>query len=578
MPGIWGILSENPLLDYPDIGQKMLQIKGVSYLIDCSAHKNGLFGRCALDKFSKDKTFYKKEDRLICVDGITFNLRELLHEYGAVSYGVVINQIEKKYGWQFVNQLRGNFSGYIHNEKENTLLLFTDHIASKPVYYTFDHTTGILLFGSEIAPIVYGMKQLGLPLTIDHDGAYSLLSLGYMLEDTTLFQEIHKLPPGNVLKFIKGNISLMEYYRVKSTPYIEGDDETILAELDRRFREAIQMEYRKDQEYNYHHIATLSGGLDSRTNIGYAKKLGFDPILCFCFSQSNYDDDRIAKQICAENDLEYLFFSLDHGNYLLQNIDEIIRSNSGQIFYPASAHLYNTLKKISSQNYGLIHTGMTGAYLKGAHLLSKVHHDVTEESINHITYSKKLLNKINKNKYNFNNSYNTEEAFIFYHRDVNFIFNGFRAIEQFTEYASPFLYYDFLDYVMKIDPKRRCNGDLYLKLINRYIPEFSEYQWEKYGLPPKYPKFCLNTYGLGRALIRRFKKKDMNNMNPVQHWWNTNPKLREGVVTNYERDVSIIDGYPTLSQDVHTIFEHGTIFEKTQVLTLIRALRILNPE
>ncbi|MBR1368266.1 hypothetical protein RJ53_01645 [Methanocalculus chunghsingensis] len=553
----------------------MQQIKEVSYLIDCSSYAHGLFGRCSLDKFSNDKTFSKKEGKLICVDGITFNLQDLLHKYNAQSYGDLINLMEKKYGWQFVNQLRGNFSGYIHNEKENTLLLFTDHIASKPVYYSFDNASGTLLFGSEIAPIIYGMRYLGLPLTIDQDGAYSLLSLGYMLENTTLFQEIHKLPPGNVLNFKNGTISLMEYYRIKSTPYIDEDDDTILAELDRRFSEAIRMEYRKDQEYNYLHIATLSGGLDSRTNVGYAKKLGFDPILCFCFSQSDYDDDRIAKQICSEKGLEYLFFSLDHGNYLIENVDEIIASNSGQIFYAGSAHLYNVLKKLSFQNYGLIHTGISGAYLKGVHLTKEVHREITEGSLNHIAYSKKLLKNINFYKYDIREKYENEEIFSFYHRDINCIFNGFRAIEQFTEYASPFLYIDFIDYLMRIDPKRRYDGNLYLKLINKYIPEFSEYPWEKYGLPPKYPMFILNKYGLGRALMRRLNTRSNYSMNPAQYWGSTNPKLREGMGASYERDIYTIKMYPALSQDVHVLFENGTIFEKAQVLTLIRALKLL---
>ncbi|MBR1368267.1 hypothetical protein RJ53_01650 [Methanocalculus chunghsingensis] len=553
----------------------MQKIKEVSYLIDCSSYAHGLFGRCSLDKFSNDKTFSNKEGKLICVDGITFNLQDLLHKYNAQSYGDLINLMEKKYGWQFVNRLRGNFSGYIHNETENTLLLFTDHIASKPVYYSFDKASGTLLFGSEIAPIIYGMKKMGLSVTVDQDGAYSLLSLGYMLEDTTLFQEIHKLPPGNVLNFKNGTISLMEYYRIKSTPYIDEDDDTILAELDCRFREAIRMEYRKDLEYNYQHIATLSGGLDSRTNVGYAKKLGFDSILCFCFSQSDYDDDRIAKRICSEKGLEYLFFSLDHGNYLLENIDEIIGSNSGQIFYAGSAHLYNVLKKISFKNYGLVHTGIAGEPLKGTSLSHGFHGEINEESLNHITYSKTLLGKVNISYKEINELNENDEIFMFYQRAINCVWNGFRAIEQFTEYASPFLYHDFLDYVMRINPKRRYGENLYLNWINRYIPEFSEYPWERYGLAPKYPKLILNNYRMGRALMRRFNTGCNNSMNPAQYWWDNNPKLRDAIVASYEQDISIIDMYPPLSQDVHTLFENGTFIEKTQVLTLIRGLELL---
>lgn len=193
----------------------------------------------------------------------------------------------------------------------------------------------ILIYGSGLRAVLNIMRECGYETNLSELGAYFLLTFGYMLKDNTLCSTVKKLLPGTILNFDleDGSISTERYYELRSTPYIEDTKENILRETDRRFKEAIKKEYDKDLEYGYRHVATLSGGLDSRMNVTKAKMLGYEDILAITFSQSNYLDEHIAKQIASDFGFDFLFFSLDNGNYL-KDIESPIIANDGQVFLP----------------------------------------------------------------------------------------------------------------------------------------------------------------------------------------------------------------------------------------------------
>ena len=115
------------------------------------------------------------------------------------------------------------------------------------------------------------MKQLGYRPKLSQIGAYLLLTFGFMLQDYTLIEGIKRIPPGSILSYSQEEILINRYYQVKSTPYVNDSEEEIIQNIDLLFSEAIRLEYTKDLEYGYQHIATLSGGLDSRMNIIKAK-------------------------------------------------------------------------------------------------------------------------------------------------------------------------------------------------------------------------------------------------------------------------------------------------------------------
>lgn len=576
LPGIWGIVSDKGLFHDLDLSDSFHREPATAYLRNHMRTQHGAMGRFSVNKFANDKAFDVVCGKLVCTDGVIFNLRQLSRQYRAADCAHTLYALQEECGRSFADRLRGNFSGYIYDPDAHETLVFTDHLAQKPVYYFADADTDTLVFASDLKAVAEGMRVLGFAPSVDLGGAYSLLSLGYMLEDRTLVEGVRKLPPGSVLVHKDGEVALHTYYSISGAPCIEGDEEEILGELDRLFTEAIRMEYEKDLEYGYSHVATLSGGLDSRINVGYAKRCRFSPVTCFCFCESGYADEVIAKKISSDHNFDFIFFSLDNGNYLTRNIREIVGANGGLTLYGGAAHLYTSLRALSFQDYGLVHTGEVGEVLKGDLLEAPRPTAVDPGNLGEFAYSTRLLPRLLDVTELDGRKYESYEQFVLLNRGVNAAVNGNRMIEHFTEFSSPFLYVDFFDYCMRIHPKLRYNGTIYLKWMNRYLPEFSRYPWERYGLPPKYPHSVLTYYNRGRWIVRKVIGSGRVGMNPTRHWWKTNPKLRESVNAEFEAGADALGNYPGIAQDARDLFRDGDLMEKVQVITLLIAVRLMH--
>jgi len=365
MPGFMGIVSdkiygfcENFDLSFPVLTPREEETK---------RFKNAWFKRSIIDKFIDDKVFGEDREVFICSDGLMLNARELKNKYSCENNFHLLKRLYKNSPSSFPSELRGDFDGVIYDKNLDSWTLYTNHIGSKWVFYYFDKEAKCFIFGTELKMVVAGMRALGIEPELCEEGAYFLLTFGYMLGDYTLIEGVKKLSPGSTLTLKNWELESKEYYRLRNTPYIEDSEEKIIKTLDELFRDAIKAEYDKDLEYGYRHIATLSGGLDSRMNVCYARKLGYKDILNITFSQSNYLDERIAKKIASDWGYSFLFYSSDNGNYL-KDIDNPILVNDGLVLYSGAAHALKMESMINWDRYGLLHTGQLGDAVMGTYL------------------------------------------------------------------------------------------------------------------------------------------------------------------------------------------------------------------
>ena len=317
MPGFFGIINNS--CDIPSV-----DVPSDTYTPVVCDEKRGpryYFKRYVIPKFLNDKVFEEDASTLIGTDGVLLNSRQLREKYAVSTNFALIQKLYSDHGIRGISELKGNFSGFIFDKKTGVLHVFTDHMRTKNVFWFFDEKKKYLVFGSELKTVVSVMRKLGYVPSLSENGAYCLLTFGFMVGDTTLVNEITKIPPGTILTYSEGKITIDRYYAFSSTPQITDSEDTIIKKLESLYSDAIRLEYEKDLEYNYSHAATLSGGLDSRMNVMHAKRLGFSDILCICFSQSNYLDERIAKKIAADLGFDFIFHALDNGNFL-KNIEE----------------------------------------------------------------------------------------------------------------------------------------------------------------------------------------------------------------------------------------------------------------
>ena len=574
MPGFVGIIKNN-YCQHETFDIKISSLKKLS-------EEKKYFGkawikRFFIPKFIDDKIFKDDDNIFICVDGAILNAKDLRNKYVVSNNFELIRKMYKKNGPSFVNELRGPFSGVIYNKKRDTLHIFTDHLSLKPIFYFWDNLGKCLIFGSEFKVIIDMMHLLDYEPKLCELGSYFLLTFGYMLGNYTLADEIKRLQSGSILTFNNDTINIVQYYKLTSNPYNLDSPEKAISRLNERFKIAIRQEYEKDLEYKYKHIATLSGGLDSRMNITYAKKLKYKDLLCITFSQSDYLDEKIAKEIASDFNYEFLFHSLDNGNYLME-INKPLLANSGLIFYSGAAHSLSTLSLIDWTDFGLLHTGQMGDAILGSYLLKPFHSKLSSDMIKKIAFSIKLTDRLPLDILeNLANEYESGEMFGFYNRGINGIFNGDLMVQCFSETVSPFLHIDFLDYAIKINPKDRYDKLIYLKWIIKFAPEIVKYPWEKTNA-----KITITPLEMFSKRVYRFIKKKVfgpnliNSMIPFEYWYNSNSNLRNFISNYFENHIDLLLDNSFLKKDVELLFNKGDFLEKTQVLTLLAAMKMHN--
>lgn len=568
MPGFWAIINNdnNHAVTAGDI--KYFSLKEL--VIDNKSIKNSSVGRFTTPKFFNDKVFFEDEESFILIEGVIYNYKELLKNYTANDYPALLKKMYSQKGDSFFNEFRGEFSGIFFDKTNNTWLIFTNHIASKPVFYY--QSEGLLIVASELKVLTQILRNNNISYTFDTVGAYFLLTYGFMLEDYTLISEVKKLMPGNSMKFEHGKLAITEYHTFKNMAETSDSKDEIIENIDDLFCRAIELEYQKDVEYDYKHIATLSGGLDSRMNVMIASQLGYKKNFNFTLSQNNYYDEKIAKEIAADMGNPLVFYSLDGGGYLM-NIEQPVRCNDGLVLYSGAAHLLACIKCLDFSEFGLIHTGQIGDGILGS-LLSKP--KITKPKITSGAYSKKLLGRIKSEVNTIFKKYEREEDFLLYSRGFNGALNGNWVISQFTEAASPFLDTDFIEYCFSIPPRMKYKQKIYIEWILSKRPATAKYMWEKTKMKPstaRFLPFCIKVYRhLFAKLTGNYR---YSSMNPFEHWYSHNEELRNYIADYISNNINILSGYGDLYSDVQDLASNGTFLEKTQAMTLIEAYKLL---
>ena len=99
------------------------------------------------------------------------------------------------------------FAFAIYDEKKRRLLIARDRLGKKPLHYAL--VNGTLYFASEIKSILAVAPELA---ETNYQGLMQYMYFGYIPDPQTAFQRIHKLPPGHLLEFEKGQIKIRQYW------------------------------------------------------------------------------------------------------------------------------------------------------------------------------------------------------------------------------------------------------------------------------------------------------------------------------------------------------------------------------
>ncbi|MCM3269404.1 asparagine synthase (glutamine-hydrolyzing) [Paenibacillus elgii] len=175
------------------------------------------------------------------------------HQFKTHSDTEVIVHLYEEYGEECVKQLRGMFGFVIWDRRKKQLFGARDHFGIKPFYYYHDNAQ--FLFGSEIKSIL----AAGVARTIHSESLLNYLTFQYVPEPTTMFQGIHKLPPGHTVTVTyDGGLSVKRYWDPMLEPEERPFDECV-----ERIREALKDSVVHHMQSDVERGCFLSSGIDS---------------------------------------------------------------------------------------------------------------------------------------------------------------------------------------------------------------------------------------------------------------------------------------------------------------------------
>lgn len=524
---------------------------------------NGIFNK------STDELHVKNEVFEIYYRGL------ILNDISETKNYFLKNGIEK-----FTNyypHVKGSYFGYLKDFRKNNIVFFCDPISTKPLYY-YDAQNELIVSDS-YSDLLLLLKNKNYKLTINEYGCYLMLTYAYCFEEVTMCNEIKRLKVGEFLELKDKSLSTYQIFRFTTSSDNSIKMVDAIEIVDKYFSKAITQSFNHDKKKKLNHLASLSGGLDSRMTVIVANKLGFNKQTNITFSESDYLDEKIPKRIARDFKHEWIYKSLDNGLFL-KNIDETTRISGGNVLYYGLSHANSLYKKLNFDKFGILHTGQFGDTTITPNTRSS---NQLEFKIGDGAYSTLLIDRLNS--FSTNLDYENQEIFNLYIRGCYGINQGLFSIQKYTETYSPFYDVDFLQKTLSIPLPLRFGYKLYFDWIRKKHPQAAKYVWEKTGcsINNRFYFFIGKTRVYFKNIpILVLRKSGLlpdgfdhrNNMNPIGYWIKTNTGLSEFFKKYFQENIKLISN-PEIKKDCIFLFEKGNSSEKIQALSLVSSFKLI---
>ncbi|HEV3138968.1 MAG TPA: asparagine synthase (glutamine-hydrolyzing) [Vicinamibacterales bacterium] len=208
------------------------------------------------------------EDRTIWIvfNGEIYNFPELRRELETAGHRFYTNtdteaivHAYEQWGVDSVKRLRGMFGYAIWDSRTRRLLVARDRIGIKPLHYAI--AGGRLYFGSEIKSL---LESPDVSRDLDPDALDYYLSFLYTPRNGSIFRDVRKLPPGHLLTWQNGRVSIQKYWQLPADEPFRGSEADAVRDLRATLADSVRSHLLSDVPLG----AFLSGGIDSSLVVG----------------------------------------------------------------------------------------------------------------------------------------------------------------------------------------------------------------------------------------------------------------------------------------------------------------------
>lgn len=225
------------------------------------------------------------------------------HKFYTNSDTEVLVHCYEKYGENFVSYIRGGFALGIWDSQKNKLILARDRFGKKPLLYV--NKNGHLIFASEFeALLVHSLVSKD----IYYEGIYHFLSYGYIPAPFSVYKDIKKLLPGEILVFdgIRKELKTNFYWKLNYREKLKLSEKEAIFKLRQQVDEAVKIRMISDVPLG----AFLSGGIDSSIVVSIMSKFSTSRIKTFSigFEEQEYNELNFARSVAEKYNTEHREF------------------------------------------------------------------------------------------------------------------------------------------------------------------------------------------------------------------------------------------------------------------------------
>ncbi len=260
----------------------------------------------------------ENERYVIVFNGEVYNHLELRREckieWKTTSDTETLLALFTKFGLEeTLSKLIGMFAIGLFDKNEQKIYLIRDRVGIKPLYYTLQNDE--FAFASELKGFSKYLKQ-----KTSNKALIQFMSLGYIPDDNSYYENINKLPPSHYLVFDGFGIKTKKYWHLPTNKIEISFDEAV-NQAEELIRSSIKYRLIADVKVG----SFLSGGVDSSLVSSLMQQESTKQIKTFSigFEQKEYDESIYAKEVSkyiGSEHYEYKFGINDVFN-LLEKFD-----------------------------------------------------------------------------------------------------------------------------------------------------------------------------------------------------------------------------------------------------------------
>lgn len=239
----------------------------------------------------------------------------------------------EEWGVDCVSRFNGMFAFAIWDPGCQRLFLARDHLGVKPLYYTTIDSR--LVFGSEIKAL---LEDPDCTRAVDLAALGCLFTLRFVPSPATLFERIHKLPPGHWMIADSDGIHIEGYWRWRPGTFTTASEKELILQYRSLVQDAVRLQMRSDVPVGLF----LSSGVDSAALLAMMGEHAGGAVRTFTIgfedgerSNETQDARALAERYGADHE-EMIVSPTDYERYFdryLWDLEEPLGNETAAAFY-----------------------------------------------------------------------------------------------------------------------------------------------------------------------------------------------------------------------------------------------------